>query len=528
VAPAALLGTGNAPGYSHAQAVVLLQVLRDAQELMSTQLGPAWEVRAFDDALPWLLSGLRQPMRGGVLLDLSHFHAALLWVGSTLSAAALLRVLGGSEGGVLEVSLVASARQLQDLRLGGLLMAAVERFALQHCKVKQAWMPALGGVVRPCVGLSLLPVWEKAHGARERLQPAPGSSTAVLGLRGISPAEAAARAGGPRRPGWPPKHLIAELAAQRVPKGVDACWAGKLGYGKAASLAEWLALTKYPLLRYSYVPFVSKRLDAATLLEMPQFARPVPARPPPLPPQQPLLPQLQLTAAQLLQQQASLAAAGGGGDGGGDGVQAPAVAAPAPGQQLEAAQQQQEQQEQPAEQQHVEGEQQRQLEQPALPPAAAADGPQQQQPGQPQAVSPPSKRQQWKEQVMREFLARQQVPMPAPADPVVAVDAPVVAVQPPGAPAVAAAVDAPAVAPPPPAVNDAGAALGSSDADAGGADAGGADAAPGSGDGAAAGSNDAAASGADAGGADAAPGSGDGAAADADADAAADDAAMSS
>jgi hypothetical protein len=282
VPPSALLGTGVAPAYTLQQAVVLVQVLRDTQQLMSDQLGPAWEVRTYQHCLPWLLSGLRQPTPG-VLLDLSHFHVAVLWVGSTLAAAALLRVHGSEGGGVLEVTLAATTPLLQHRRLGRMLVAAVERFALEGCRVKQAWMPALGGVVKPCVGVSVLPGWQIDDGVRGRLQLAPGCSTKVLGLDSSSGSSAGVAAAGSRG-------QAAEDAAQKVPKGVASCWALKLSYGRAGNTADWLQLTKCPLLRYSYVPFVSKRLDPQTMLPMPQFRRMQPAKPPPLPPLPPQMP----------------------------------------------------------------------------------------------------------------------------------------------------------------------------------------------------------------------------------------------
>jgi hypothetical protein len=278
----ALLGTGIAPAYTQQQAQVLAQVLRDTQQLMAVQLGPVWEVRTYQHCLPWLLSGLRQPTPGG-LLDLSNMHVAVLWIGSTLAAAALVRVHGG-EAGVLEVTLAATSPFLQHRRLGRMLVGAVERFAMESCQVKQVWMPALGGVVRPCVGVSVLPGWEWEDGVRGRLQLAPGCSTKLLGLDVSSGASAGGAAAGSNG-------QAAEDAAQKVPKGVASCWALKLSYGRAANVTDWLQLTKCPLLRYSYVPFVSKRLEAQTMLPMPHFRKQQPARPPPLPP---LPPQLQL------------------------------------------------------------------------------------------------------------------------------------------------------------------------------------------------------------------------------------------
>jgi hypothetical protein len=277
------LGTGVAPAYTQQQAQVLAQVLRDTQRLMAAQLGPVWEVRTYQHCLPWLLSGLRQPTPGG-LLDLSNIHVAVLWIGSTLAAAALVRVHGGEAGGVLEVTLVATSPLLQHRRLGRMLVGAVERFAMEACKVKQAWMPALGGVVRPCVGVSVLPGWEREDGVRGRLQLAPGCSTKLLGLDVSSGSSAGGAAAGS-------SGQAAEDAAQKVPKGVASCWALKLSYGRAANVTDWLQLTTCPLLRYSYVPFVSKRLEAQTMLPMPHFRKQQLARPPPLPP---LPPQMQL------------------------------------------------------------------------------------------------------------------------------------------------------------------------------------------------------------------------------------------
>ena len=277
----ALLGTSAAPAYTHTQAAVLAQVLQDTQELLAVQLGPVWEVRTHQHCLSWLLSGLRQPTPGG-LLDLSGMHVAVLWVGCTLAAAALLRVHGGEGDGVLEVTLAATSPILQHRRLGRALIGAVERFAMESCKVKQAWMPALGGVVKPCVGVSVLPGWERGDGVRGRLQLAPGCSAKILGLAcSIGSSVGGAAAGSSSQ--------AAEDAAQKVPKGVASCWALKLSYGRAANVTDWLQLTNSPLLRYSYVPFVSKRLEPTTMLPAPQFRKQ--QRPPPLPP---LPPQMQM------------------------------------------------------------------------------------------------------------------------------------------------------------------------------------------------------------------------------------------
>jgi hypothetical protein len=456
VPASALLGTGTGPAYTQQQAHVLAQVLRDAQHLLAVQLGPVWEVRTFQHCLPWLLSGLRQPTPGG-LLDLSHMHLAVLWVGSTLAAAALLRVHGGEGGGVLEVTLAGTTPQLQHRRLGRLLVGTVERFAMDACRVKQAWMPALGGVVKPCVGVSLLPGWERPDRVRGRLQLAPGCSTKLLGLNisaGSNPGAAAAASRG----------QAAEEAAQKVPKGVASCWALKLQFGRAANVTDWLQLTKCPLLRYSYVPFVSKRLEPQTMLPMPHFRKQQLARPPPLPPlppqmpmqprlampqmlppphamqqqqQQPMVPAMQQAVSQpvpppqqqqegmmapampVQQQQqgvpqrlAAWARAGAVTEGGQEPANGQQAAAEAGGQgpvvpgetPASSSQPEQQQQQIPAQQ----------------PPAAAAGAttaatepaPQQeqQQAGTGQAnpaPAAPSKRQQWKEEMMRQFLAQQ-------------------------------------------------------------------------------------------------------------------------
>jgi hypothetical protein len=462
-----------APAYTLQQAVVLAQVLRDAQQLMSDQLGPAWEVRTYQHCLPWLLSGLRQPTPGA-LLDLSHFHVSILWVGSTLAAAALLRVHGSEGGGVLEVTLAATTPLLQHRRLGRMLVAAVERFALEGCRVKQAWMPALGGVVKPCVGVSCLPGWQIDDGVRGRLQLAPGCSTKVLGFDSSSGSSARGAAAGSRG-------QAAEDAAQKVPKGVASCWALKLSYGRAGNTADWLQLTKCPLLRYSYVPFVSKRLDQQTMLPMPQFRRMQPAKPPPLPPlppqmplqqrfgmlqmlpppyhiqQRPMMPWPMMQQQQLptfpmqqgpvlhapgqqplpleLQQQGGCVPEGMAGDAGVPGVVMPqsaaaaesgqqpeglngglTAAAEAPGSSLGDLGQQPLQQ--PQQQQDGEA-----LQQGAGVPAAvngaAPQQPAAQQQGEqgPAPASAVSKRQQWKEQQMQQFLAQQRAfaPPVAPA-----------------------------------------------------------------------------------------------------------------
>lgn len=456
VPASALLGTGIAPAYTQQQAHVLAQVLRDAQHLLAVQLGPVWEVRTFQHCLPWLLSGLRQPTPGG-LLDLSHMHLAVLWVGSTLAAAALLRVHGGEGGGVLEVTLAGTTPQLQHRRLGRMLVGTVERFAMDACKVKQAWMPALGGVVKPCVGVSLLPGWERPDGERGRLQLAPGCSTKLLGLDVSAGSNLGAAAAASRG-------QAAEEAAQKVPKGVASCWALKLQFGRAANVTDWLRLTKCPLLRYSYVPFVSKRLEPQTMLPMPHFRKQQLARPPPLPPlppqmqmqprlampqmllppyamqqqqQRPMVPPMQPVAqpvpphqqqeetmapAMPIQQQQGVpqgpAAGVGAGavpEGGQQPVYGQQAAAAAGGQGPDAGEahgisSQAEQQQAPAQQ----------------PPAAAAataattdpvgkqqEGEQPQQPQQEQQAGTgnpapaPSKRQQWKEEMMRQFLSQQ-------------------------------------------------------------------------------------------------------------------------
>jgi hypothetical protein len=270
--PAGLLGTGIAPGYSQQQAQVLAQVLRDVLLLLTQQLGPAWEVRSFQDTLPWVVAGLRQNTPGG-LLDLSHFHVAVLWVGSTLASAALLRLHGPA---VLEVSLAGTLQQLQRKRLGRLLVGCIEQFALETCGVQQAWMPALGGVVKPAVGLSVLPSWQREPGMRDGLVLAPGNSLQLLGLDEVRPSsEGVETAGSSSDSDGEQGHA----QQQQQPKDLKACWALQLKYGPAPSVDDWMQLPKHMLLRYSYVPFVTKRLAAETLLPPTRFRRAVPAGP---------------------------------------------------------------------------------------------------------------------------------------------------------------------------------------------------------------------------------------------------------
>lgn len=231
-----LLGTGIAPAYSRSQAEVLAQVLRDVQQLMQQQLGPAWEVRTFQDTLPWIISGLRCNTPGG-LVDLSHFHVAALWVGSTLSAAALVRLHGTA---MLEVSLAATLEQLQHKQLGRLLVSCVERFALETCKVRQAWMPALGGVVKPCVGVSVLHSWERPAGVREPMQLSPRCSLKLLGLK-VEDYAAPADAGSS---GQQQQVLNSQ---QQTPKDLKSCWALQLRYGPAPSVIDWLQVRQWGL-----------------------------------------------------------------------------------------------------------------------------------------------------------------------------------------------------------------------------------------------------------------------------------------
>lgn len=235
-----LLGSGVAPGYTKQQALVLSQVLRDVQQLMQQQLGPAWEVRAFLDTLPWIISGLRCNTPGG-LLDLSHFHVAVLWVGSTVSAAALLQVHGTA---LLEVSLAATLGELQHKQLGRLLISCVERFAQETCKVKHAWMPALGGVVKPCVGVSVLPSWDIPDGVKEYISLTPSSSLKLLGLSqneqvSTAVASAAGASGGAAQE---QQQQVAN-AQQQTPRDLMSCWALQLRYGPAPSVVDWLQVT---------------------------------------------------------------------------------------------------------------------------------------------------------------------------------------------------------------------------------------------------------------------------------------------
>jgi hypothetical protein len=272
-----LLGTGIAAGYSQQQAQVLAQALRDVLLLLSQQLGPAWEVRSFQDTLPWIVGGLRHNTPGG-MLDLSHFHVAVLWVGSTVASAALLRLHGAA---VLELTLAATMPQLQRKRLGRLLVSCIERFALETCGVQQAWMPALGGVVRPSVGLSVLPTWQREADSREGLVLAAGSSLQLLGLTNVKLASEGVEAAGSSSSSDSDGEQGSKNAQQQQqqPKDLKACWALQLKYGPAPSVDDWMQLPKHVLLRYSYVPFVTKQLSAETLLPLTKFRKAVHAGP---------------------------------------------------------------------------------------------------------------------------------------------------------------------------------------------------------------------------------------------------------
>eukprot|EP00775_Hariotina_reticulata_P010550 gene10550-10710_t len=162
-----------------------------SRPVISGELGPAWEVRSSDDVLPWILGGLRQVTPGG-LLDLSHCHVALLWLGSTLASAAVAAAppcLTGWAGlGWL------NGFQLRELK-GGLLILEPLRIALCENITSGQW---------------LMP------------------------------------------------QLLGDAAAHKA-------------YGPAPSVPDWMQLPKHLLLRYSYVPFIMKRLGTDTLVPLPKF-----------------------------------------------------------------------------------------------------------------------------------------------------------------------------------------------------------------------------------------------------------------
>lgn len=246
---AMLLGTGAAPQYSAPQAAVLAAVLRDAHALLRGAAGQMPEVRSLQDALPWLVGGLRQQTEGG-LLDLSGMHVAVLWVGATLASAALLRLHGPD----MELVLVATQPELQRHRLAATLVACLERFAVLEARATCAWAPALGGRALPRVGASVLPTgWEQSgddaaadDGKRRQVQPLAYSAPALLGLLSPLAADAAA--------------CVASRLKDARLRGTEAAWACRVGYGAAPDLQCWLKLGQLPLLRYSFVPFLTKLL----------------------------------------------------------------------------------------------------------------------------------------------------------------------------------------------------------------------------------------------------------------------------
>jgi hypothetical protein len=172
------------------------------------------------------------------------------------------------------------------LQLGRLLLSCVERFALETCKVKQAWMPALNNVAKPSTGLSLLPTWDWQPGLRKQLQLAQACSVNILGLS-TALAAAGSSEGGSSSSNHTPKEQQQEQQQQQQQqqqqslchKDAQTCWGNHLKYGPAPSVADWMQLPKHLLLRYSYVPFIMKRLSGDTLLPLPKFESKILPRP---------------------------------------------------------------------------------------------------------------------------------------------------------------------------------------------------------------------------------------------------------
>lgn len=232
--------TAHAPGYSAHDAALLKQVLADAGSILFRQLGPVHDVRTWQDTLPWLLSGLRRKTPGG-LVDVSNTHVAVLWVGATVVSVSVVRVFGK---GMYEVLLSATAPGLQGKQLGKLLARCVE----QSLRSVNVGFSAMAAVIRPAVGISLVPPFEDAPTPHDPLDV----DLLVKPEDVVNVADNTASGSG-------------QLLLKTTIGTFVRSWAITLGYHLAGG-AECDQLARYPLRRYSYVGYLVKKLTKATAI----------------------------------------------------------------------------------------------------------------------------------------------------------------------------------------------------------------------------------------------------------------------
>ena len=327
---AVICSLGHVPGYTAAQAQVLGQVLRDVQVLFRQQLGRVVDVRTRQDVLPWLLSGLMlegvwgtkeaaaagagggdSSASGSGEMDLSNMHVAVLWVGSSLVAAALVRVFGK---GVMEVPLMATLGGLHGKQLGGLLGKCLEGFAA-GMKVGHWVMPLMlspppaaaavggtaaetaaageagsysssasaaaagggGGMAGGVYQVSVVPPLEGSADLRRGLEGWQ-AQVGLLGLQsmGLTPTPPAAAAAGAgchgqvkEQSGKQPEGAAKQPAGGGVAAAAAAAaklpWALQVGLHPFTAADEAL-LPQYPLLRFHYVAHAVKKLVKGNLM----------------------------------------------------------------------------------------------------------------------------------------------------------------------------------------------------------------------------------------------------------------------
>ncbi|CAD7701378.1 unnamed protein product [Ostreobium quekettii] len=129
--------TAHAPKYTGQQQKRLRVVLEGAKLLLSYSFEPLLDGATEENLIPLMVEGRRSPDGA---TDFSGFQSATLWVGKTLVAVALLRVLGPF---VAELPLVVVHREVRGYGLSKLLFSAVER-CMFEVGVQAVVMPGFG------------------------------------------------------------------------------------------------------------------------------------------------------------------------------------------------------------------------------------------------------------------------------------------------------------------------------------------------------------------------------------------------
>ncbi len=322
--------SAHAPGYPASELPALAQVLEDAEALLAAELGPVPDVRTLQDVLPWIVAGRKTQARGGeVDLSNTHLVllwvgvtlagvAVMLCFGKAVVEVPLMAVakalqrrhLGhllarcveqvavsvGVEAGVVPllsdavrptvgVSVVPPFEGASAPR-EPLQPDAVPSFAvsvLEAAAAERASAPAKSALAAPAAAPDEAAAAAKLLNgdapvkAEGEVEAAAAGATAAAGDAALAHAEANAEppAGAMSDAAQLPAASKAEPAAA-APDAANkegakpqAPW--RLPWGvmvgcRVAQLKDAALFERYPLLRFSYVPFIVKRAVDRTLL----------------------------------------------------------------------------------------------------------------------------------------------------------------------------------------------------------------------------------------------------------------------